>query len=891
MQFSVYFHFFVLFISFAFSVQATPTCSSTQIGGTVYRDYNSSGDLDTYESGVSGLTVSAYDSSNTLIESTQTDSLGDYTLNLGSTLEARIDLSTLPSFLNNGPHGSGSATSIVFVTNTTGCTVNFPVLNPADYCDSSPLLATTNFDSGDPLGNGTAGLADSIYSFDYSLNGRPILGIVDDPTSLAIASQTGAMWGLTHQRSSSSLFASAFLRRFSGFGTLGPGGIYKVDLTTDPATVTPFVDVSTIGINVGVDPRVTQGITLPANLASPAEDSLASELVGKMSLGDLDISEDQEYLWTVNLFDKTIYRIQIGSTPIVPVVADVTAFAIPASIANCSNNEFMPWGLGIQDGVIYAGVVCTAETSQSRSDLNAAILGLDPETSTFTRVIQFSINYPRGAINLTSALSNQWWPIPQDLFPRWNPHLPNGQYSAFVGPVSNVTRSGFPQPVISDLEIDEDGSFILGILDLASLQLGLNISFPSPHSAAIFRTSGFSGGDMLRVCRTALGEYELESNAACSGGEATNGEGNGHGPDGGEFYTDPRTGFEIEPILGGIAKLNGSNEVVANLFDPYVGNSAGTGTWNNVTGEIVRSYELAPGSGFGKTGRIGDLELLCDSAPLEIGNRVWFDTDADGIQEAGEDPVANITVSLKNGSNAVVISTSTTDSDGRYYFSVNPNSDYVVCLDNPTNFQSGASLYGYTLTTQNAGSSITIDSDAAFTSEYPCISFTSGSIGENNHTFDFGFVSGTPTENASQLVTVDSLSQYLAKLGRGAITKRVQGGMSGSCTPLAVSKAQQRKNRISDLAADIWINNWSIPSVTYQFSSVASIPPYCQELNLVSTKQVIKRDARKIKDLALASLLACKENYANALIDRITTLVSTIVDQVNELPASTSVCQ
>ncbi len=34
---------------------------------------------------------------------------------------------------------------------------------------------------------------------------------------------------------------------------------------------------------------------------------------------------------------------------------------------------------------------------------------------------------------------------------------------------------------------------------------------------------------------------------------------------------------------------------------------------------------------------LGDLELLTDPAPVEIGNRVWLDSDRDGIPDANDD--------------------------------------------------------------------------------------------------------------------------------------------------------------------------------------------------------------------------------------------------------------
>lgn len=51
----------------------------------------------------------------------------------------------------------------------------------------------------------------------------------------------------------------------------------------------------------------------------------------------------------------------------------------------------------------------------------------------------------------------------------------------------------------------------------------------------------------------------------------------------------------------------------------------------------------------GKASGLGDLELLCNAAPLELGNRVWRDDDGDGVQDPTEMPIAGLTVQLVRG--------------------------------------------------------------------------------------------------------------------------------------------------------------------------------------------------------------------------------------------------
>ncbi|MFX7844755.1 SdrD B-like domain-containing protein, partial [Acinetobacter baumannii] len=70
---------------------------------------------------------------------------------------------------------------------------------------------------------------------------------------------------------------------------------------------------------------------------------------------------------------------------------------------------------------------------------------------------------------------------------------------------------------------------------------------------------------------------------------------------------------------------------------------------------------------FGKASGLGDIEIISSPAPIEIGNRVWFDANGNGIQDADENGIAGVTVQLRQG--ATVIATATTDASGNYYFS------------------------------------------------------------------------------------------------------------------------------------------------------------------------------------------------------------------------------
>ena len=158
---------------------------------------------------------------------------------------------------------------------------------------------------------------------------------------------------------------------------------------------------------------------------------------------------------------------------------------------------------------------------------------------------------------------------------------------------------------------------------------------------------------------------------------------------------------------------------------------------------------------------------MYDVAPLEIGNRVWLDTDGDGVQDPNEAPISGVVINLyadvnKDGiaDNATVIGTATTAADGTWYFNEANVADgdpttagnqiglaagmgYVVRIAasqfNSTGSGPLANLSPTVSNTGGAGQADVRDSDAALVGGLAQIAVVAGDAGENNHALDFGF--------------------------------------------------------------------------------------------------------------------------------------------------------
>src|SRR4051812_7778594 len=83
--------------------------ASGTITGSVFHDFNANGIIDgAGERGVAGVTVTAYDPSNTVRGTATTAADGTYTLSATGTGPYRIEFTALPTGYFTGPQGSNS---------------------------------------------------------------------------------------------------------------------------------------------------------------------------------------------------------------------------------------------------------------------------------------------------------------------------------------------------------------------------------------------------------------------------------------------------------------------------------------------------------------------------------------------------------------------------------------------------------------------------------------------------------------------------------------------------------------------------------------------------------------------------------------------------------------
>ena len=706
------------------------------ISGKVFRDLNSNGSLDSSASltevGMAGITIKAFDSTGVQVGTTATSAAdGSYTLTgLSSGADYRVEFSWTEAWLQAGVAGGSS---VQFVKDgATG--VDLAVADPNEYSHTdNPYLVIPQYINGSASATGTSDRP-SLLVIPFKAQSTESLQ-TPAPVAKATMGQTGATWGVAYQRDYKTLYTSAVIRRFTGLGPLGIGGIYKVDMSnpSNPSVGSlDYLDVKSIGIPVGDDPRDSSVCnSLASSIDQPAHDIAATQQVGALGIGGISMDNDHNRLWLVNMADRKLYGIQNMNPATTPTIADVLggySIELPAGMS-CQSGILRPWAVKYHQAKVYVGASCDASgTNLGTEELAGYVLRFDPANTAAGFAVEHSFRFNTPRANYGESVNSFWY--------GWQNYLTSS-------------------PLLTSIEFDLDGSLMVGVLDRVTMMSGSN-NYNSLDCADTNLSDMAGAGDVLRFCKA--GSTYLEGGASAC---ATSIPSTVKTHD--EYYWGDYGPLPNEKIAfnetaqGGLTFLAGSGQLVSNGFDPKGFHQGGLYWLNNQTGgDDNRYFVYATQTGvsytpetMGKLVGLGDLELLLDAAPLEIGNRVWADEDGDGLQDAGEKGLAGIPVKLFSGTTE--LANATTADDGTYYFSnatglstaskiygvtqLQPNQPYTIKFPSTTTIAGSP----YQLTVSMAGSDSQLDSNALLSGEVIILPKDIPMAGANNHSFDVGY--------------------------------------------------------------------------------------------------------------------------------------------------------
>lgn len=790
--------------------------ASRTISGRVFQDYDGDGTFDTtqtitnngsgtiavaVDTGVQGVTVTAYDTLGAVQPAATTAADGTYTITTlaGSTGPYRIEFTNLPSGYYpgarstdsvNGGTATNSGTTVQFVADANTTNVNLAINHPSDYSENNPLLSTSTYSfahrDDTPI--------DAVTSFPYSAGSSNLATYTasqyaspaENPEGTK--AQLGSVFGLAYRRSTDTLYAAAFMKRHTGIGPGGTGAIYQIPNVSNSAASTPSVFATIPNTGADTHPTTTGGGVIWE------QDFNTFTVIGRRGLGGLEISEDSSRLFTINLNTRELYEIPVSTG--VPVSRGL----VPSP--TCTNGVGRPFAVKMQRGTLYVGGLCTAENAGgTAANMQAYVYAYNPNTATFgaSPVLSFPLNYPRGCVD-----DSQTDPTCHggEENAEWRPWVSTLNFD--TQDADNDTQVAYPQPMFTDIEF-VGNNMIVAFRDRIGDQGGNGSRNPG-NAADTTQYVTNTAGDILRANPNGSGGWTIENNSQSNPTGTfgpTSGQNNGQGPGNGEFYAGEVHTYHDEVSNGGLAQIPGFPNIVLSAMDPA---NFGTATWdggmrwlNNGTtsGAMTKGYLTYDGNRldtlFGKANGVGEVEPLSSSAPIEIGSRVWLDTDNDGAQDpvngATEAGIQNVTVRLYrpgfgpdgipgNADDSTALAIAVTDVNGEYYFisgtAADPNTTdnigifngnilpftaYEIRIDNNANFLSGGALFSggaaMNLTVPNAtaqaGDDDSSDSDGlwdpntactARNNQCPTISFTTGDSGANNHKLDFGFTTG-----------------------------------------------------------------------------------------------------------------------------------------------------
>lgn len=792
-------------------------CQGSNLGGVVWQDYDMDGIKDAAETvGIPDLTVQIFNCSGALVAIDMTDNYGNWYVNPSNiSFPVRVEFSGLPGWASSTMKGTGSKTSVQIVS-AASCSVNFGVSSPDDYCNSTnPSLAVVCYESGNAFYSSNGNTNKGIVSMPYNSSGITPMGI----SEVAKIYQVGSVWGMAWQGKNKRLFAANMLKRHSGMGAKGMGGIYVMDYTAGTSAFDTSFTIQGVSpanggaaIDLGSVTRSgSSDYTLPNSNSTENHDLDAFDKAGKVGFGDADVAPDGNTLWLVNLNQKALISVDISNTTY-PGTVNQYLLSNATGIPACTNGVLRPWGLGFNKGKGYLGCVCTAETNGTSANLQAFVLSFDPANPTaFTSEISFPLNYTREkAVDFPTYNLN--------IAGNWQPWVSTWAATGYTN--NPPSETGYPQPILSDIDFTDDGAMVLGFADRFGFQMGYENYIPVSGDNSL--TSGDVAGDIIKVCRVD-GAWVLEGGTGCS--ESDNNTKSSLGTDGpsgtGEFfYGDYFDDTDVSPshnhnetFMGGLGVLKGTNELLAGHYDPVNGGGyafdLGFIWHNSSTGARTDQFRVVDtGPAATKGNGFGDLAFLCAAAPVQIGNIVWNDANQNGSQDPCEEGMNGIAVRLykMSGGTTTLVAATTTASingqDGSWYFSdyqqfgngydtLTPGKMYFVTLGEGGQFDTATgmitlagSAYQLTLADTGLGANSDMnDADASIANDpskpfngFPVLSITIGNEGYVNHSLDFGLTEVLPPFIGNDLSTChQSILEFIAYPNNANMTDSIPG--------------------------------------------------------------------------------------------------------------------
>lgn len=559
-----------LIASLAFTTLAQPEPASAApeatVSGKVFQTFNTSGWQTEAAEGkpgsapVRGVTVTAFDAEGDVVGTAKSGANGAYTVPVADAFSnaLRVEFSDWakelePAFAAQGsPPRTGAAandTSVQFVTlDAAGeaSDVDFGLFEPEDTIQDDAPIATPIQSAGSTTESSKD--LPALVAQPWSMTGES-----PDLSQLGSFGEIGSVWGTAYARLTNELYAAATLKRMSGVGPLGIGGLYRttnvlrVDGTLNPdAHVEPWFSFDGLPISNASETLDIGASKVPTNderglgePGTPIPERAAFKLAARVGLGGIATSPDGRRLFVTNLADGQVYASDISQ--------GVAPTAVNRVKTKVDQEHQSVWALSIYRDRLYVGYVDTGDKMAATKEdpipkrtatpgyaakskgmhayvdsvpLAEVTDGLLDETL-WRQEIKVDLGYAKGT-NLEGWVSDKPGTGPggkalvSTVYPQvrqWNTWTDDWRFNTnngwkevgIKGGQKSADIQAYPQAILSGIAFDSKGYMNLGFTDRNSVQSG-NRSRATIDRYGIKPWTAISNGDLLVAAPAALWE-------------------------------------------------------------------------------------------------------------------------------------------------------------------------------------------------------------------------------------------------------------------------------------------------------------------------------------------------------------------------------------------------
>ena len=715
------------------------------IGNRVWLDEDGDGVQDAGEDGIPGVTVNLRDSNGTVIATTTTDANGEYIFTglAAADYSVAVDTTTLPSGLAANQTGDPDESGACSVCDSTDSAISLAAAQEYMTADFG-YNWVSSADATNPGAGATGALGDTIWN-DADGDG------VQDAGEAGIAGVTVTLYDDPD--------GDGVYDHVVGTTTTDSSGHYIFD-GLSPAAYVVSVDSTTLpaGFNTAPtgDPDGDGDNTSEPIVIAPGDAYLNADFgynfPGGHTIGDTVFMDADG--------DGVVDAGEPGIAGVTVTLLDGGGHPIATTVTDSDGNYAFP---GLPDGSYTVWVNDTRNVLGGLTAVSDPDGGLDSR-SAVTLSGADDLGQDFGYAPPHHAASDGLIGDTVFLDTDGNGALSAGEGLEGVSVRLYDTSSG---ALLSTVQTDENGRYFFGglsagnyrvVVDTTTLPSGLTNTIDPDGGTSDQSDVTLSAGEVnlaqdfgytASTLNTLGGTLwnDADADGVLDGTETSRFQGvtvvlyDASGDIVATTTTDSSGDYAFTNLPDGTYRVDVTDD--ANVLGGYwhsTGPAAGDGSTDNNSQADPYSVALSGGV----THTLGDFGYY--RAPAALGNFVWYDDDGDGVQDAGENGVSGVVVTLTitypNGDTVTVVSV--TDDNGAYDFS-------NLLLDESFNAAGGAGQPsygitvslpdGYDFTTQDAGSDEALDSDADTASG--SISVPAIAMGETNNDLDAGLENST----------------------------------------------------------------------------------------------------------------------------------------------------